>query len=487
MVRKIQESTNNMKSLEEKKLLVKMARMLGQPVDQELVESIEREEKLTKLLFKEEKKEIIGYEEGTTFLNRKPIIQEVVEPEPVFEPPFPTKKDMVDQVVNVLKTASPPAPAANVYRDKELDAIRKTLAEMMQKISTMSWGGGGTGVVRFTALDDHRVPTDINHIQLNTAQLPYTPPGGSLAWNTTEDCLNIYHADGSTLQTGLEQYIRVVNTGVTTLTNGTLVTFGGVDGGENPIAVTATANSTFNPIYTIGVLTNDIPAGETGRATTFGKVHNMNTTGSDVGETWALGDLLYMHPTQAGKLTKVDPTPPNAQVTVAAVTKVHATDGEILVRPVLIPRMYYASFSDTDPTTQTATAINTPQIVHITTVDISSGFSLGANSNVICQFAGLYNFQFSIQTQATSASKMDMYIWPRKNRQDVANSASVFSSSVNNGNAVAAWNFILPMDANDEFQLMWAVTDLALKVKGATTTGFCPAIPSLILTVTQVA
>lgn len=154
-----------MKSLEEKKLLVKMARMLGQPVDQELVESIEREEKLTKLLFKEEKKEIIGYEEGTTFLNRKPIIQEVVEPkpvfvqevvqpEPVFEPPFPTKKDMVDQVVDVLKTASPPAPATNVYRDKELDTIRKTLAEMMQKIATMSWGGGGTGIVRIWDADD---------------------------------------------------------------------------------------------------------------------------------------------------------------------------------------------------------------------------------------------------------------------------------------------------------------------------------------------
>jgi hypothetical protein len=35
-----------MKSLEEKKLLVKMARMLGEPVDQELLESIKREEQL---------------------------------------------------------------------------------------------------------------------------------------------------------------------------------------------------------------------------------------------------------------------------------------------------------------------------------------------------------------------------------------------------------------------------------------------------------
>jgi hypothetical protein len=46
-----------MKSLEEKKLLVKMAKMLGQPVDPELVESIEKEERLNRVLFKEEKQE----------------------------------------------------------------------------------------------------------------------------------------------------------------------------------------------------------------------------------------------------------------------------------------------------------------------------------------------------------------------------------------------------------------------------------------------
>ena len=46
-----------MKSLEEKKLLIKMARAFGQPVDKELLESIEREEKLAAFLFKESEKE----------------------------------------------------------------------------------------------------------------------------------------------------------------------------------------------------------------------------------------------------------------------------------------------------------------------------------------------------------------------------------------------------------------------------------------------
>ena len=59
-----------MKNLEEKKLLVKMARMLGEPVDPELLESIKREEQLTEALFGKK--------------NEEPVLVEVV-PEPVEE------------------------------------------------------------------------------------------------------------------------------------------------------------------------------------------------------------------------------------------------------------------------------------------------------------------------------------------------------------------------------------------------------------------
>jgi len=152
-----------MKTLEEKKLLVKMMKAFGQPVDEELVESIRREEELSKILFKEEKKpEIVRYEEETTFLNRKPIFEEpqvLVEADPAPEPIPPTppaveippKEELVQQVANVLKTAN---ANNSVYRDKEIEGMRRTIAEMMQKISTMSWGGGGTGIVRIFDADD---------------------------------------------------------------------------------------------------------------------------------------------------------------------------------------------------------------------------------------------------------------------------------------------------------------------------------------------
>ena len=137
-----------MKTLDEKKKLVAMMRAFGQPVDQELVESIKREEELTKKLF------------GEKTLDKSPLFEVVKEafvastpppPPPVVE--VPSKEELVQQVINVLDTQKANANN-NVFRDKELEGMRRTIAEMMQKISTMSWGGGGTGVVRIWDTDD---------------------------------------------------------------------------------------------------------------------------------------------------------------------------------------------------------------------------------------------------------------------------------------------------------------------------------------------
>lgn len=143
-----------MKSLDEKKLLVKMSRMLGQPIDPALLESIEREEKLNKVLFKESAPEPV-----------LELVEEVVAPEPVMiveaDPPppkpaetnlIPPKETQIQQVVNVLNNTAKP-PIGNL-KDAEIVGIRRQLAEIMQKMSTLSWGGGGTGVVKIWDTDD---------------------------------------------------------------------------------------------------------------------------------------------------------------------------------------------------------------------------------------------------------------------------------------------------------------------------------------------
>ena len=147
-----------MKSLEEKKMLIKMARMLGQPVDQSLIESVEREEKLAAALFGAPKIE-----------SPIPILKEdlLVEVTPVEElPPQPAKPAetnlqppedyKVNQVSAYLDTVSntKKPPLTTALQDNEFQALRKTVLDLLQKVNTLSWGGGGTGIVRLWDADD---------------------------------------------------------------------------------------------------------------------------------------------------------------------------------------------------------------------------------------------------------------------------------------------------------------------------------------------
>lgn len=331
--------------------------------------------------------------------------------------------------------------------------------------------------------------TSVRGITFDTSNPVVSPAAGTLTWNVDEDCLDIRQGDGSTLQTGLENYIRVRNYTGQTIVNGTLVQFSGVNGEGNPTCVPLLANSSFEPIYTIGVLTNDIPHNSTGRATVFGKVRNLDTTGALSGETWAEGDILWASPTNAGKLTKVKPSPPNQAVSVAAVVKTGIVDGELLVRPIIGPKLLYGTF--TSNATQNAAASNTATVVTYTTNQGSLGHSIVTydgvtNGAIQCTQAGEYNYQFSMQLQSTAANKVRAWIWFRKNGVDISDSASLISIESNGGYTVAAWNIIVSMAANDKFQIMWATEDhTKLNMPAEIATAFCPAIPSVILTVTQ--
>lgn len=142
-----------MKSLEEKKLLVKMARMLGQPVDQALVESIEREEKLAAIFFKEEKKEVAP---PIPILKEDLPAEVALAPKPAETNLQPPEEYQVQQVANYLDTVSntKKPPLATALQDNEFQALRKTVQDLIQKVNTLSWGGGGTGAVRIIDQDD---------------------------------------------------------------------------------------------------------------------------------------------------------------------------------------------------------------------------------------------------------------------------------------------------------------------------------------------
>ena len=143
----------------------------------------------------------------------------------------------------------------------------------------------------------------------------------------------------------------------------------------------------------------------------------------------------------------------------------------------------YGTFYDT--TDQTAAAPNTAYAITFNNTDLSAGVYRGTpTSRIYVDRPGAYNFQFSLQLESTNASVKQVYIWPRVNGVDVPDSATKISMSGSNSAYVAAWNFVIRMNTGDYFQLMWATSDTNVQILADPATAFCPAIPSVILTVT---
>ena len=120
------------------------------------------------------------------------------------------------------------------------------------------------------------------------------------------------------------------------------------------------------------------------------------------------------------------------------------------------------------------------------TTDLSAGVYIGSpTSRVYVDRAGVYNIQFSAQLDNTSGGDHLVWIWLRVNGTDVANTASEVRLKGNDAELVAAWNFLYNFKADDYFQLMWAVGNTGVQIKAAAAAAPVPAIPSVILTVTD--
>ena len=148
-------------------------------------------------------------------------------------------------------------------------------------------------------------------------------------------------------------------------------------------------------------------------------------------------------------------------------------------------RFPYGAFHDT--TTQTAAATGTAYAVTFNSTDLSNDVAIGTpTSRIVVTNAGVYNFQFSLQLDKSSGAAGHTYIWARVNGVDIANTASEVAIQGTVAETIAAWNFVLEMNANDYFQLMWSVDDTNIQIKAVTAAAPVPAIPSVILTATFV-
>ena len=146
---------------------------------------------------------------------------------------------------------------------------------------------------------------------------------------------------------------------------------------------------------------------------------------------------------------------------------------------------YLAAVDTQDQTNAGATSVN---LMKFRTTDISRDISIASDSRITMAKAGIYNIQFSAQFDKGDSGDDTVQIWLRKNGNNVANSNTEMTLTGNAGKHVAAWNFVVQASAGDYYEIAWhsADTEVFINYIAAASTPTRPAIPSVILTVTQV-
>jgi len=148
----------------------------------------------------------------------------------------------------------------------------------------------------------------------------------------------------------------------------------------------------------------------------------------------------------------------------------------------------YGSFYDT--TDQTSSPTGKGMTLNQTVA--SNGVSIDPvdSSKIVFSTAGVYNIQFSAQMFKTTTGNQQADIWLKVGETNVpwSNSAIDIVANRNSkvGAFVAAWNFMVNVQAGQSAQIYWASTDPSMTIESVDATNGIPAIAGLIVTVQQV-
>lgn len=139
--------------------------------------------------------------------------------------------------------------------------------------------------------------------------------------------------------------------------------------------------------------------------------------------------------------------------------------------------------------TQFSIPADTALVMSAATTDFSFGVTIDSSGKITVASGGTYNLQFSSVFQKLQGGSIEFIsVWPRINGNDVPWSNTDISMANNNELLVAAWNFVLELNAGDFIELMWSSTSNQMEMLAIPpqTSPTRPGTPSVIITVTQI-
>jgi hypothetical protein len=148
----------------------------------------------------------------------------------------------------------------------------------------------------------------------------------------------------------------------------------------------------------------------------------------------------------------------------------------------------YGNFIST--ASQAFPSTNTAYSASLSTTIFNRGIKLVSGSRITVENDGYYNLQFSAQLENTANNTIVFDIWFAKNQVNIANSATKVELTKQPGTTsknVAAWNYMEYLTSGSYIEIRIAADQTSGQLTYETANAVHPGIPSLIVTMDQIA
>ena len=128
-------------------------------------------------------------------------------------------------------------------------------------------------------------------------------------------------------------------------------------------------------------------------------------------------------------------------------------------------------------------------IMTVNNTDFERDIAVVDGSKFTVEYAGLYNLQFSAQifNSDGGGNSAAIEIWLKKNGTTIPATGGKVSVTANHPHAIVAWNYFVPLAVGDYLQLAWTTNVIGINIIQNTSLGPGASVPSLIVTMSQVA